>query len=291
MPATFIADHVEGSTAERDGNKYRAIRMGTVKDLDVNTDAKFDVLFAAMTASGVPTEGSSHPSRGGLILRKIQVVGVSGNTARIALIYESDENTALSSSGSLIFTVTDDSTLERFETTFVRGRLIWTNGFVTTASGKMKYIPNEPVPMRLFRSLRSVTARGLVKGVLTEGGIENANLNGVALPKPSQVMNRVNKTTWLGLQPGYWMITGYRTMAANYPGFFGVEVSAATKTDEDWSHTGILINKLTGNPVRPDDAELQAALAKPWQVDPVRGNGFVREFPYLTTEFRDLFGF
>ena len=270
-----------GNSAER------AVRTGIVEGLPTTGNPE-DVLWAAMTAAGMPAAGSLYPGRTNCFLRTTQVFGLSHDMARVKLIYEPFEGT----NTSVIIRV--GASLSTYQTNKLPGTqqpiaVEW----VPTDTTKYKPIPLDYVPIVAMRPMRRVSVTQLRAGILDVA--EAASF--------AEYVGMVNSTTWFGKGPGSYIISGADATISKYSGYYQRTVEAMNQGLDKWSHYGVLrsaqTGKFAGGAIGGTDdinTQLSTLVAMSYMPKSIRypassTKGVVRVDPYDWTDFTPIFGF
>ena len=288
MPATFIPDIVAGSQVSISGNAAEAAtRSGIIVGLPTTGNPE-DVLWAALSAAGMPAMGSLYPNRVNCWLTRIEVAGISHDTASVKLVYEPFQGV-----GSVLI-IDVGSTLSTFTTNMVPG---------TKQPIGCEWIPNDtkhkPIPMdyvatNMLRPLQRVSVTQLRQGTL----------DAAQAAAYADYVGRVNAVSWMNKDPGFWIINAANITVSKYGGYFQARIEALSQGDDCWSYYGILRNSQTGKFAggkkgSSDDlnTSIGSLLSLPYVPRSVRypsgsaTKGVVRVDPYRTTNFTTLFGF
>lgn len=293
MAITVTLDVFEGAevsteaTGTNTAAQKRFVRPAIVEGIDltvVGSDLS-EALFIAMTE--VSNKAAANPLSGShadMYLRKIFLRAISDQTARAELVYETLQ---IGGGPPSTYVLTDGAFLTTFQTNRMPGthKPFSTHYEDLDGENRVPEDGSDRVTMSLLRPMRKLNVSALIYGRPQTGGqdaIGSVNdavwpTSGDSSPKPV----------------GYWLLTDYTTAWTRYGGYMQLSATALTKVREDWSETGILLNKLTGKYVDVDDTVIDALLAKPYTntVDSPFGDGIIRVGIYPLVSFSTIMGF
>lgn len=278
--ATLALDLVPESLFDNDKEFVRIVRIGHVSGIATNPiDAaafKYDpnVLVKALGTQGMPQLNERHPSVANCYVRRHIFTGVSGDAARVQIIYESPRG------GSIpvgIYVVEDDIALHSERSMSLGdGTTILVkytpSGSSTPKSRIVEY--NRLTPMRTKR----ITA--IVYDAPTSA--ERASVG------------TVNDKIWGGLGVGFWLCAGLSSSYENTSGTFRYAASFLTRQYRDWKEEGFWIDELTGRPpdaVLNDVNAIKSAFRATYN-NTVNNNvnGYCTFGPFGMADFGDIFG-
>lgn len=231
-------DTVEGSHAEAYGTQQRRyIRTGFIEDITA-TDSADEILHFALTAPGLPAQGSPHPRYPYSFLTRREVSGLEGRSARLRLIYEPFFGVV-----DTAYLITTSSSMEVYETNFYPGtRIPWWVGWARNSL---------TTPFNLLTIPKDL-ARVRVKKIIARVEVQRMNAGTVTETEQADFMNNtpgyVNSNPWMGRGRAAWLITSASMMASKFGGFRSMRMSAETAgpAPEDHRVATILFNSQTG---------------------------------------------
>jgi hypothetical protein len=269
-------------------------------------------LYGVLAAPGFPQLRTPHPYRPNLLLMEIQVQPISDTMVRANCIYQLPQY-----NGASAYIIEDNASLQSYTTTFLPGartpiRTSWTDNGTSDPYNKKLGVPEDIVPMNLLRPVRSISVKQVILGrpkYLQKPQGFNDWFQSFQIPAvqdapppsftgaapagigPASFVGCVNKTPWLGLPAGFWLLTAFSTTISRFDGYYSTQATAITKNFEDWSEFGILQNKQTGRYVTVTESDVSKIRNSPYAYGVFRGNGVVRVGAYPPTDFFGLFGF
>lgn len=281
MPIEIILDTWDDSSLEVQGTFRRHTRGGRAIGIPTTLDS-VDALAYVTLAPGMPLLGSTHPSQPTMTLVGLRVYGISSDSARFQLIYETATGMTPSS-----YIIDVSSALSTFATNLMPG---------TRQAIKADFIPSGPnaangerldfdfVTVNMLRPLRRISVTQLQQGDLTEQEAVSFSDN----------VGKVNDAVWMGKPSGSWIISGATASVSRYSGFFQKRIEAMSQGDDLWIYFGILRSQATGKYATDEntDSAINTLKALPYTAKTVSpGNGLVRVDPYDVIAFAPIFGF
>jgi len=275
MATEILFDTVEDSALEVIGVVARHSRGALITGLPTTGDPA-DLLFSVLTLAGMPTAGQVHPTRPDLKFNRVLVRGVSADSVRVQLVYETFNPGGPASA----YLITFESYIGSYQTNIMPGTRQPIRCSFTDATSGLS-IQEDFITFGIDRAMRAVSVQALMYGS------PDGELN-------DQYVNFCNSDTWRGLEIGYWRLMRFRTSISRYAGYYMRDMLAVTKTNEDWSVFGVLRNSATGRFAPVSQAAIDSIAGMTYTPMTVLGggtNGFVRACPYDVIPFELLFGF
>lgn len=278
MPATFIADTIEGSQVELFGQATSAVRTGVVYGLPTTGDPEA-ALWAAMTATDMPATGSLYPGLANCFLTRIQVFGVSADMARVKLIYEPFQGVV-----NTVLLINIDTTLSTFATNMMPGTKKPFKVNYTPSDSKLEKIPDDLLTIQMLRPMQRVSVMQLRGGTLD-------TMTAAAM---ADNVGKVNLGYWLGKPQGAWIISGAQASISRYGGYYQTRLEALRQGNDLWRYFGILRSQMTGKYAIDSVTEsvintLKGSAYSPMSFGTANGVGMIE--PYEAIQFTPLFGF
>jgi hypothetical protein len=284
MPATWTPDTIEGSQLEVEMAQGRCVRTGIMDGVDT-TDDPYQLLFEVINQlvnRGITLNPPSPLSQYQpfMLLRRVRVLGIADRSARVALFYETPEFGTPTA-----YLLRHSTVLTSYQTDLLPGTRIplrikdaydlITDGGISTGFK----IPGDNVLFTFLKPLESIQVYALTYGQ----------------PKDSRAsVGKVNNNDWQGKAKAMWLLSEWTTDQYKYSGYYTLNAAAISRVDEDWSESGILINRQTGKKIHVQDENTtaQAMMAQPYSFGIIyNNNGMMRVGPYGMTDFLALFGF
>lgn len=278
VTGTWIPDIIDGAQLEAEAISQQYVRTGLVTDITAVGDPDPEMLWnvltilatAGITLSPASALSLAHPT---LFLRRVRVTGFATNGARVALLYSTPDLGPPSA-----FIVTDSSTLTSYQTDLLPGTRVPLRIPDTTIKGG-GVVGGDNVLFNFLRPIRKVGVAAVSYGVT----------------KPSNgIVGKVNAGLWNGKAQGFWLCDSWITSTSRFAGWYTLQASAITKEDEDWSESGMLIDRATGKRVELIDstATATAMMALAYAFGIIYANdGMIRVGPYKTQSFAPQFMF
>jgi hypothetical protein len=278
MAAQLILDTVADSSLEVTANLPTKIRGALVTGLTGDPSTALDQVIGLLAAnslalgSTITLSGWAQP----LFFHRLVARPLGSDSLRLQLIFDTDFGGQQS---ALI--VRTRGYLTPYQTNMVPGTRIplkapkWTD----PANAK-NTVPADNVTFTIQRPMREISVSGVKFGALPATGTYDG------------FIGYSNVGAWLGKNTGYWLITDGGADVSVYQGWYSFHLSAMTKNVEDWSETGLLMNKQTGRYVEANNDDITALIGLPYQQGIIGTKpGLMRWGPYPTTNYFPLFGF
>lgn len=264
------------------------VRTGVIFDLPIDSDPDptilqkaFNILFNTVGF----TWGSLYQTGSNLVLQRIVVKPINADSVQFWLYYATPTGGMVP--GAYIYR---DSTymVEREDNVLPGTRQIIKCSFVSTTSPQLS-VPVDSTPIRFLYPLRAITISAMILGLVP--------------PDLSNLPGRVNADVWMGLDPGYWLMTECETDTKQFTGYYTVAAKVITQIDQDWSILVILKNTVSGRDVDVAETDRENIFAPPYPLDaptiiypfnsasqPDSTKGIMRVCPYAAVEFGPLLG-
>ncbi len=194
MPAPVLTlDIIEGASLTTRVGGGRHIRCGHIQNIPVSTFNDHSWDLKALATPGMPQMGERHPSGDGTIVVAHMFRGMANDQARVEIVYDTPGGYEIPDG---IFIIEDTTTLVSRAALkvpgvpyYVRVEAAPTNeaGTVPAPAGTI----GDSQPFNYLCPLRTLTFRAVIDYP------PNAYL--------PALVGTVNKNTWQGLPPGYWL--------------------------------------------------------------------------------------
>lgn len=331
MPTIFRSDTLSGADVEFNPLQGEARRGFIIDGITVIPGNESYALVSVLNTVGMPQLRDPHPSLPQLLLWNIKVTPISGTMAEAICIYQTPQY-----NGPSAYILEDNSVLQSYTSAFVPGTwqpikvrydsdndpgyipALTAAGYkpqnvrpATDGSGNANqywphiHPPEDKVDMTFFRPVRTLTITQVILGrpkdqqALTDffnPSIASGTINVGESTDMLSSIGKVNDSSWQGKNPGYWLISGYRSTVSRFDGYYTTVASCMTKNNEDWGQLGVFFNVQTGKYLTVSDSVAKIARTLPYQYGSrnsgqLEGTGICVVGPYPTIDFRSVFGF
>jgi hypothetical protein len=283
-------------TGQIDAEIYdkRMVQTGIVEGLDTSVDEHLllwqvlQVLAANNYTFDPPT--ALDPTLPNIILRRVRVVGVTADTCLIALYWQTPDL-----GPPTIFSIRNATRLASYQTDLLPGTrkplripdVIVKGGYT---------VPGDNVLFNFLRPLEEIGIYSLTYGSprVNNGNVGRVNDRAWPNVAPSLPTFGGHKPNDYQKNKGYWLLSEWTTDTQKYSGYYSTQGSAVSRVNEDWSESGMLIDRATGKRVEliDSDATATAMMAPEYSYGIIYASeGMIRVGPYDVTNFSTIFGF
>jgi hypothetical protein len=283
--ATSTFNLIEDGELESTLNVSRFVVKGIISGITADSGNDQEILWRALAACATAgralnSELSGHP---GILLQRIVLRGFTNDGCYVWLYYETPNFGGTPVSALLV----------RDRQTMTSNR---SNSFVD-ANGKRR-----PIAVRggTFTVSQGTGASITVKiddDIATLDGLDPCwvvEISGLTYGARSNngrsIFGRVNSDSFMGLGPGYWLVTENETDISRYQSYFTFSFAAASRVTKDWSEITYLRSELTGKFIKPKDTDINILNGGNYVNDLVQVDGASRVGRYPMAPFAPVFG-